>query len=158
MNSEQNALLDFHRTFGLEWNDHPTEISEAEAALRIHLMEEELREVITAMAYEDLPAVAKELADLLYVVYGTAVSYGLDMEPIFAEVHRSNLTKMPEDGIILRREDGKVIKGPSYRAPDIRRIIEEQSQEIQVSIVSDHNYASSLGISHPRRRTSKLVD
>jgi predicted HAD superfamily Cof-like phosphohydrolase len=128
MNSEQNALLDFHRTFGLEWNDHPTEISEAEAALRIHLMEEELREVITAMAYEDLPAVAKELADLLYVVYGTAVSYGLDMEPIFAEVHRSNLTKLPKDGIILRREDGKIEKPPEYSLPDIATILEKQRE------------------------------
>lgn len=126
MNAEQEALLNFHKLFELEWSDHPKEISETEAALRIHLMEEELREVITAMAFEDLSAVAKELADLLYVVYGTAVSYGLDMEPIFAEVHRSNLTKMPKDGIILRREDGKVMKPDTYTPVDLKPIIEQQ--------------------------------
>lgn len=126
MNAEQQALVDFHKIFDLEWSDRPREISEAEAALRIHLMEEELREVITAMAFEDLTAVAKELADLLYVVYGAAVSYGLDMEPIFAEVHRSNLTKIPEDGIILRREDGKIMKPDTYTPADLKPIIEQQ--------------------------------
>jgi predicted HAD superfamily Cof-like phosphohydrolase len=131
LSPEQIALLDFHKIFGLEWSDHPVEISEAEAALRIHLMDEELREVITAMALEDLPAVAKELADLLYVVYGTAVSYGLDMEPIFAEVHRSNLTKMPADGIIQYREDGKVLKPETYSPADLKPIIEKQLGETE---------------------------
>jgi predicted HAD superfamily Cof-like phosphohydrolase len=126
MNKEQQMVRDFHNLFEMEQNDHPHEISEAEAALRIHLMEEELREVITAIAYEHLEEVAKELADLLYVVYGAANAYGLDMEPIFAEVHKSNMTKMPEDGMVKYREDGKVIKPATYTPADIKPIVEAQ--------------------------------
>jgi predicted HAD superfamily Cof-like phosphohydrolase len=127
MNKHQEMVREFHQTFGSSMNDHPGEISEAEAALRIHLMDEELREVVTAIAYEDLPAVAKELADLLYVVYGAALAYGIDMEPVFEAVHKSNMSKMPEDGEIKYREDRKIIKPPTYVEPDIKSILEAQS-------------------------------
>lgn len=126
MIKEQEMVRTFHKTFGSELNDHPQEISEAEAALRIHLMEEELREVITAMAYEDLAAVAKELADLLYVVYGAGAAYGIDLEPVFEAVHKSNMSKMPEDGMVKYREDRKIIKPATYAPPDIKSIIESQ--------------------------------
>lgn len=126
MNKEQEMVREFHITFGSSMYDHPQEISESEAALRIHLMEEELREVITAIAYEDLPAVAKELADLLYVVYGAGSAYGIDMEPVFEAVHKSNMSKMPEDGMVKYREDRKIIKPPTYVEPDIKSILEAQ--------------------------------
>ena len=60
-------------------------------------------------------ALAKELADLLYVVYGTAHTFGIDIERVFAEVHRSNMSKMPA----VVRGDGKVLKGPRYTPPDL---------------------------------------
>ena len=50
------------------------------------------------------------MADLLYVVYGTAVSYGIDMDPVFREVHRSNMSKVGG----YKREDGKWVKPPTY--------------------------------------------
>jgi predicted HAD superfamily Cof-like phosphohydrolase len=128
MIKEQAMVNEFHKAFGSELSDEPREISEAEAALRVHLMEEELREVITAMAFEDLPAIAKELADLLYVVYGAASSYGFDMEPIFKAVHESNMSKMPTDGVVKYREDGKVVKPETYSPPDLKPIIEKQKE------------------------------
>lgn len=135
MNKEQEMVREFHKAFGSEMADHPQEVSEAEAALRIHLMEEELREVITAIAYEDIVSLAKEFADLLYVVYGAASAYGVDMEPVFKAVHKSNMTKMPEDGMVKYREDRKIIKPATYEPPDIKSIIE--SQQIGMGVGRD---------------------
>ena len=62
---------------------------------------------------------AKELADLLYVVYDAACSFDIDIDRVFQEVHRSNMSKLV-DGKPLKREDGKVLKGPNYIPPDLR--------------------------------------
>jgi predicted HAD superfamily Cof-like phosphohydrolase len=64
-------------------------------------------------------ALAKELADVLYVVYGTADLLEIPLEAVFAEVHRSNMSKVREDGTVLRREDGKILKPDSYREADV---------------------------------------
>ncbi|MEC4681184.1 MAG: hypothetical protein VST67_10880, partial [Nitrospirota bacterium] len=75
------------------------------------------------MKSKDLPAMAKELADLLYVVYGTAVSLGIDLEPVFKEVHRSNMSKVGG----YKREDGKWVKPPTYSPASLEDILETQS-------------------------------
>jgi predicted HAD superfamily Cof-like phosphohydrolase len=67
--------------------------------------------------------VAKELADLLYVVYGTAVAYGMMMEPVFREVHRSNLSKVGGH----KRADGKWVKPPTYSPAQIEPLLAAQS-------------------------------
>lgn len=65
----------------------------------------------------------KELADLLYVTYWLAARVGIDIEAAFARVHASNLSKLdPATGKPLKREDGKVLKGPAYRPPDLSDI------------------------------------
>lgn len=65
----------------------------------------------------------KELADLLYVAYWLAARVGIDIEAAFARVHASNLSKLdPETGRPLKREDGKVLKGPAYHPPDLSDI------------------------------------
>ena len=77
-----------------------------------------------AMVYEkNLPNIAKELADLLYVVYGTAVSYGIDLEPVFQEVQRSNMSKVGG----YKREDGKWVKPATYSPAVIKPILEQQT-------------------------------
>lgn len=63
----------------------------------------------------------KELADILYVVYGTAVTFGLPLQDVFEEVHRSNMSKMGDDGKAVFREDGKVLKGPNYTKPNLEQ-------------------------------------
>lgn len=88
-------------------------------ALRISLMVEELHELEMAMAYDDLTLMADGLADLLYVVIGTAVAYGMDIEPIFDEVHRSNMTKKGGP----QRKDGKALKPETYEPPDLAPIL-----------------------------------
>lgn len=90
--------------------------------LRYNLIEEELGELATAQANHDVVGIADALADLLYVVYGAAHTYGIPIDTIFDEVHRSNMTKL-ENGKPVMREDGKVIKGPSYEPPVLEPLL-----------------------------------
>lgn len=89
--------------------------------LRIKLIRDELEELEEAMLeYHDLEHAAQELADLQYVVDGTFLALGLGeiKERLVAEIHRSNMTKLGPDGRPMRREDGKVLKGPEYQMPN----------------------------------------
>lgn len=122
MMQPQDMVAEFHRKFDIPVGDRPSIVSEATRQLRVRLIQEEFAELQEAMAAQDLPAVAKELADLLYVVYGTAVSYGLDMDPVFREVHRSNLSKVGG----YKREDGKWVKPPTYSPADVTSLLASQ--------------------------------
>ena len=66
---------------------------------------------------------AKELADILYVCYWTAAKIGIDVNEAFRRVHASNMSKLGPDGKPVKREDGKVLKGPGYHAPDLSDIV-----------------------------------
>lgn len=125
MKKQLAELKEFSRVFRAFWQDAPTPIDVMARDVRIRLMEEELGEVVSAMKNEPLENIAKELADLLYVVYGTIGAYGLGdkMEAIFDEVHRSNMSKLGADGTPLIREDGKVLKGPNYAPADVARML-----------------------------------
>ncbi|WP_409238380.1 hypothetical protein [Streptomyces sp. PA5.6] len=68
-------------------------------------------------------ALAKELADLLYVTYGTADALGIPLTEVFEEVHRSNMSKLGPGGKPIRRSDGKVLKGPNYAEPAVERVL-----------------------------------
>lgn len=108
----------FHEKFNLVNNEVPVLIDQDTINLRLDLIWEEYIELQNELEIEhdhiDLKKVAKELADLLYVVYGTAASFGIPINDVFAEVHRSNMSKLGEDGKPVYREDGKVLKGPEY--------------------------------------------
>jgi predicted HAD superfamily Cof-like phosphohydrolase len=86
--------------------------------LRADLIREEGREAGEALESGDLEHTAKELADLVYVAYGAAVTLGIDLDRAVAEVHRSNMSKLV-DGRPVMRADGKVLKGPNYQPPDM---------------------------------------
>ena len=122
MADEQSMVDDFHRTFDIVVNPAPTVVDERTRDLRVKLIQEEFDELKEAMDSADLPSIAKEMADLLYVVYGTAVSYGIDMDPVFREVHRSNMSKVGGH----KREDGKWVKPASYSPARIEPILAEQ--------------------------------
>ncbi len=122
MNDAQKMVLEFHNQFDIQVSPTPSLPDESTHMLRKRLIQEEFDELQEAMQEKDLPAIAKELADLLYVVYGTAVSLGIDMEPVFREVHRSNMSKVGG----YKREDGKWVKPPTYSPASLERIIESQ--------------------------------
>jgi predicted HAD superfamily Cof-like phosphohydrolase len=123
MNQEQQMVHDFHERFGLVSNARPTIPGTNMHRLRTLLIDEELAEFRNATEAEDLVGVADALGDLLYVVYGAAEEYGIDLEPVFAEIHRANMTKDARAGC---RADGKVCKGQGYQAPEIRRVVAGQ--------------------------------
>jgi len=112
----------FHETFQLGVAPTPTIPAEAVRQLRLTLIREELNELSDALASGELVAIAKELADLLYVVYGAAVVCGIDLEPVFRAVHRSNMSKVGGH----RREDGKLVKPAGFVQPDLAPILAAQ--------------------------------
>lgn len=93
------------------------------ANLRINLIEEELSEMAESIGAADIVGIADAIGDLLYVVIGAACAYGIDLDPVFKEIHRSNLSKFIDGH---RREDGKWKKGPSYSPANLKPILESQ--------------------------------
>ena len=114
---------DFMEAFNQEVLYVPTLPDFNLAALRLDLIEEEVQELRDGLGNQDLLEVADALTDILYVVYGAGHAFGIDLDDCFHEVHRSNMTKLGDDGRPLYREDGKVMKGPNYEEPDFDQFI-----------------------------------
>jgi predicted HAD superfamily Cof-like phosphohydrolase len=93
------------------------------AALRFELIAEEVGELAVALADQDIVEIADALTDILYVTYGAGHAFGIDLDKCFEEVHRSNMSKLDENGQPIYREDGKVLKGPGYSQPRLGPII-----------------------------------
>lgn len=120
----------FHEVYGLAVRDEPIDFSfesiEDNASLfelRRALNMEEWQELVEAYEGEDLIAYVDAVCDLIYVLCGSCVSFGVDLDACFAEVQRSNMSKLGEDGKPIVREDGKILKGPNFSEPDLRGII-----------------------------------
>ncbi|WP_432082717.1 MazG nucleotide pyrophosphohydrolase domain-containing protein [Streptomyces sp. WAC 04229] len=116
----------FHLAFGLDARSAPTEVSAGLAAHRGELLAEEAAEVAEVSVTGPLDRLAHELADVVYVAYGTALVHGIDLDEVIAEIHRSNMTKLGPDGSVSRRADGKVLKGDHYEAPDVSAVLRRQ--------------------------------
>jgi len=115
---------EFHRAYGLPVRETPTiGVGIEQVVLRLALIEEEVAELAAAARADDLVGIADALADIVYVAYGTAHVYGIDLDAVLDEVHVSNMTKLGADGRPIRRADGKVLKGPSYRPPNIADVL-----------------------------------
>jgi len=117
------ALEEFHSSYEIP-ND------KQQKNLRLSLIKEEYKEVkkvldTTRSQYEEIDrsALAKELADLLYVTYGTALVFNIDLDTALLEVHKSNMSKLGDDGKPIRREDGKILKGKNYKEPDMSKAL-----------------------------------
>jgi predicted HAD superfamily Cof-like phosphohydrolase len=118
------AGIDFHRAFGLPRRAEPTtDVRPGLAALRLRLLAEESHELEVGMANGDLVAIADALADITYVVFGTAITYGVDLEAVVREVHRANMSKLDAHGRPILREDGKVLKSDRYLPPNVSVVI-----------------------------------
>jgi len=116
----------FHDAFGIENNQQPTaQLSAADVQLRFNLMKEENEEYLEAAQNGDLVEIADALGDQLYILCGTILRHGLQhkIEEVFAEIQRSNMSKLDENGKPIYREDGKVLKSELYFKPDIAKIL-----------------------------------
>ena len=114
---------DFMEAFGQEVLYQPKMPDTKLAALRLDLIEEEVQELRDGLGKKSMLEIADALTDILYVVYGAGHSFGIDLDECFDEVHSSNMTKLGEDGRPMYREDGKVMKGPNYREPDLTAFV-----------------------------------
>ena len=116
-------VKEFHQKFDVITHTKPTFPDIGTIDLRTGLIEEELKELYEAIAEKNIVEVADALSDLLYVVYGMGDVFGIDLDKTFAEVHRSNMSKLGEDGRPVRRADGKVLKGNNYSPPNLAPIL-----------------------------------
>ena len=91
--------------------------------LRIDLIQEELDELKEAIKKKDIVEVADALTDILYVTYGAGHSFGLNLDDCFSEVQRSNMSKLDLNGQPIYNENGKVMKGPNYFKPNLKKFI-----------------------------------
>lgn len=125
--SAQELVREFHLAFGLPLASRPRPaVPQDLQELRIDLLVEEVTEYVSAARAVDTIALADALADVVYVAYGAALSYGIDLDRVIEEVHRSNMSKLGEDGRPLYRADGKVLKGPHYSPPAVRDTLLDQ--------------------------------
>ncbi len=125
MRTPFEEVRDFHEKFAVHRSDAPALPGPDTRELRIRLLREEFEEYVRAEAAHDLVGIADALADMLYIIYGTAVSYGIPMDEVFREVHASNMSKLGQDGKPIVREDGKVLKGPGFFPPRIKEILDK---------------------------------
>lgn len=127
-------LKEFHETFAPDQGeDELFEILER----RSRLIQEEYEEVYEALSLVDRSdlgrtsftveeakvELASELADLLYVIYGTAEELGIPLQEVFQEIHRANMRKVWDDGQVHRNDYGKVIKPPNFVKADIQKVL-----------------------------------
>ena len=115
-------VKDFHQAFGQRVGESPELPSKEERDLRKKLLAEEYSEYVVAEYKDDIIEIADALADIIYIACGTAVSYGIPLDRLFAEVHRSNMAKLV-DGKVIRRSDGKVQKPDGWTPPDVKSIL-----------------------------------
>ena len=120
-------VASFHEAFGLPRAACPDADVPADLAkLRVDLLFEETGEFADASAKSDIVGIADALADIVYVAYGAAVTYGIDLDAALREVHRSNMSKLDEQGRPVYRADGKVLKSARYTPPDIPGVLSRQ--------------------------------
>lgn len=131
----EDYVREFHDAMG-----HSSDVknpTERLLELRFRLISEEYEELkhelATAMAethFKDgvtiktKERILKELADLQYVISGMAVALGLPLQIAFIRVHKSNMSKLGDNGKPLYRDDGKVMKGPNYRPAHLEDLVE----------------------------------
>ena len=126
MQNQLKSVKIFHEAFGIKISNKPTlELSKDILKLRHSLMQEENNEYLKAVDEKNLIEVADALGDMLYILCGTILTHGFQnlIEDIFDEIQSSNMSKLGDDGKPIYRNDGKVLKGPNYKKPNIKKII-----------------------------------
>lgn len=119
MQSAMEAVRLFHEKFNIPQGTSFAKVDRRR--LRIKLLLEEVDEYLEGEENNDIVEIADALADMVYIICGTALEYNIPLDKVFNEVQRSNMTKNPSKN----REDGKVLKGPDFEPPKIKEILEQ---------------------------------
>ena len=113
----------FMQTFGQEVKTKASFPGEKITNLRSKLIEEELSELKEAIENKDITEVADALTDILYVTYGAGHAFGINLDKCFDEVQNSNMSKLGLNGKPIYNEIGKVMKGPNYFKPNLKKYL-----------------------------------
>lgn len=116
MNPWQRDVTEFHDRFHVAIGMWP---NFRDVTLRGRLIGEEIRELATAIESGDMVETADAIVDSIYVLVGTAVTFGIDLGPIWDAVHAANMAKVGGG----MRDDGKVLKPTDWEAPEIARLL-----------------------------------
>lgn len=127
MKKKLDSVAEFHEVFKIGNADKITLLEEKDYTLRFNLIKEENEEYLEACKNNDIVEIADALGDQLYILCGTILKHGLQhkIEEVFDEIHRSNMSKLDENGQPIYREDGKVLKSNRYFRPDIKKILDK---------------------------------
>jgi len=112
----------FHEKFRLPLGDSPSLPGLGTQDHRVRLVLEEISELWGAHRHKDLAEIADAIVDSIYVLIGMALTYGIDLRPLWNAVHAANMRK---DGG-AHREDGKLLKPEGWQPPDIAALLEAQ--------------------------------
>jgi len=134
MKKQIDQLIEWHKKFEVPYRTEPCPFDDSDEniailRLRCRIMMEEVKEWEQEAIYNsDIDKRAKELADILYTVFGTIITEGLQdvIEKVFDAVHESNMSKLGEDGKPFKRADGKVLKGSNYKEPDLSFLLNKK--------------------------------
>ncbi len=113
----------FMQTFGQEVKEKAEFPNNKITSLRYDLIKEELGEFKDAIDKKDIKEIADALTDILYVTYGAGHAFGINLDECFKEVQNSNMSKLGEDGKPIYNDKGKVMKGPNYYKPDLKKFV-----------------------------------
>ena len=121
-----NMVAEFHTAFNMPDPQDHKQLTPEQYELRHRLLEEENNEYLEACGDDDLVGIADALGDQLYIIYGTILKHGLQdrIEEVFTEIHRSNMSKLDENGKPIMHADGKILKGKNYFKPNITKILD----------------------------------
>lgn len=122
------SVEEFHEIFKIGNASEIKLIEEKDYTLRYNLIKEENEEYLDACKNGDIIEIADALGDQLYILFGTILKHGLQhkIEEVYDEIHRSNMSKLDENGKPVYREDGKVLKSSLYFRPDIKKVLENR--------------------------------
>lgn len=125
MNDFLEKVEEFNKAFGVQQSEKPDVLTSLDAVLRHKLMKEENDEYLEACLNNDLVEILDACVDQLYILCGTILKHGLQdkIKDSFNEVHRSNMSKLDENGKPVYREDGKIIKSHLFSKPDLAKIL-----------------------------------
>lgn len=167
-----DMVLQFHKKMGQPIGDPRDPDIEIESAFRVALIEEEFKELKLALAgykkdpsdpdkkrvipfeskQEQIAAVADGLADMSYVVAGSAACWGIDLAAVVSEVHYSNMTKTPN-------LNGKAIKGSDFHPAQVEQVLEDVARDFTVNAEEDIGDAETCAWPTPRKhREARSVE
>lgn len=125
MKSTLKMVKEWHEEFDVGISEWPNVKDEELNDLRLKLLEEEIKELREALEEGDEVEALDALTDIQYILDGTYLTLGFwaVKREAFKEVHKSNMSKKDEDGMPIKRDDGKILKGPNFEPPELQKYV-----------------------------------